>query len=31
VGTQQVKVAAGIEADDNARKLVEKYAATKKS
>jgi len=31
VGTQQVKVAAGIEADDNAKKLVEKYAATKKS
>ena len=31
VGTQQVKVAAGIEADDNARKLVEKYAASKKS
>ena len=32
VGTQQVKVAAGIEADDNARKLVEKYAtSTKKS
>lgn len=30
-GTQQVKVAAGIEADDNARKLVEKYAASKKS
>ncbi len=31
IGTQQVKVAAGIEADDNAKKLVEKYAATKKS
>jgi hypothetical protein len=31
VGSQQVKVAAGIEADDNARKLVEKYAASKKS
>lgn len=31
VGTQQVKVAAGIEADDNAKKLVEKYAASKKS
>ena len=25
VGNQQVPVAAGIEADDNARKLVEKY------
>lgn len=32
IGNQNVKVAAGIEADDNARKLVEKYAAsTKKS
>ena len=31
VGTQSVPVAAGIEADDNARKLVEKYAAHKKS
>lgn len=30
VGTQQVKVAPGIEADDNARKLVEKYATKKK-
>ena len=32
IGRQQVKVAPGIEADDNARKLVEKYAtSTKKS
>lgn len=31
VGTQTVPVAAGIEADDNARKLVEKYASQKKS
>ena len=31
VGNQQVPVAAGIEADDNARKLVEKYHAHKKS
>ena len=32
IGSQQVKVAPGIEADDNARKLVEKYAtSTKKS
>lgn len=31
VGSQNVKVAPGIEADDNARKLVEKYAAKKKS
>lgn len=30
-GTQQVPIAPGIEADDNARKLVEKYAAKKKS
>jgi DNA replication protein DnaT len=30
VGNQQVKVAAGIEADDNARKLVEKYATSTK-
>lgn len=29
VGNQQTKVAAGVEADDNARKLVEKYATTK--
>ena len=31
VGTQTVAVAPGIEADDNARKLVEKYASQKKS
>lgn len=31
IGTQQVKVAAGIEADDNAKKLVAKYASSKKS
>ncbi len=31
VGSQSVPVAAGIEADDNARKLVEKYASQKKS
>ena len=32
IGNQTVKVAAGIEADDNAKKLVEKYSAsTKKS
>lgn len=31
VGSQQVKVAAGIEADDNAKKLVAKYASSKKS
>lgn len=30
VGNQHVKVAAGIEADDNARKLVEKYATPPK-
>ncbi|MBU3020218.1 DnaT-like ssDNA-binding domain-containing protein [Aestuariibacter sp. A3R04] len=30
-GTQKVPIAPGIEADDNARKLVEKYAAKKKS
>ncbi|NDV90872.1 flavodoxin [Alteromonas sp. 345S023] len=30
VGNQHVKVAAGIEADDNARKLVEKYATSSK-
>ncbi len=29
VGNQQTKVAAGVEADDNARKLVEKYAGNK--
>ncbi|GGW96449.1 DnaT-like ssDNA-binding domain-containing protein [Alteromonas halophila] len=29
VGNQTTKVAAGVEADDNARKLVEKYAAKK--
>ncbi|MEW9797850.1 DnaT-like ssDNA-binding domain-containing protein [Alteromonas sp. CYL-A6] len=29
VGSQQVKVEAGVEADDNARKLVEKYANKK--
>ncbi|WP_018982197.1 DnaT-like ssDNA-binding domain-containing protein [Salinimonas chungwhensis] len=31
VGNQQVPVAPGIEADDNARKLVEKYHGQKKS
>ncbi|QJR80972.1 flavodoxin [Alteromonas pelagimontana] len=31
VGTQKVSVAPGIEADDNARRLVEKYSSTKKS
>lgn len=31
VGSQQVPVAPGIEADDNARKLVEKYHARKSS
>ncbi len=30
VGTQKVTVAPGLEADDNARKLVEKYSATNK-